>query len=311
MTKKRLELRHLRALLALINEGGYVRAARAIGISQSTLSETIRSLERLVGGALVEKTRALQLTTVGEALLPYARKMVALESEAMAELSRKTHRLATSVVVCCSESISAYLLPPVLHAIRRRWPNCQLRVQTATCIEIRAGLKRGRFHLGLVCEPLSRGTPQGSEVLAESELALFCASESSLAGSEPRIGELRRRPFHLSDAAGSFAGLVRQYFQAAGCDHPELIATGSVEGVKRAVASDPEALGLLPLFAVEEELRRGSLARVLPRPALPSVVLKALSAPGQAPPLIEELVQVLRDSLASPESARAKRAQRP
>lgn len=299
--KKRIELRHLRALVALVEEGGYVRAARALGVSQSTLSETIRSLERLVGGVVAHRNKhAVLPTPIGTILLPFARRMLALESRALARLGSETNRLAASVVVCCSESISAYLLPPVLRAVRGRWPGSYVQIQTATCRGTREGLKSGRFDVGLVCEPRNRARRETSEILTEADLVLFCAGTNPLGGREVALAELQSRPFHLSDAAGSFAGLLQHQFKVAGDGPAAVLAAGSVEGVKRAVASDDESFGLLPLFAVEEELYRGTLARVFPRPALPSLVLKALFARGRQRPLVADFVQALRDSLPTP-----------
>src|SRR5215831_10731812 len=86
--KKRLELRHLHALVCLVEEGGYVRAAKVLGVTQSTMSETIRSLERLAGGPVVRRVKnTLSLTPIGEVLLPIAHRMLALESEALSQLA--------------------------------------------------------------------------------------------------------------------------------------------------------------------------------------------------------------------------------
>jgi DNA-binding transcriptional LysR family regulator len=72
-------------------------------------------------------------------------------------------------------------------------------------------------------------------------------------------------------------------------------ATGSVEGVKRAVAADPHALGLLPAFAVAEELRLRTVTRLDVRPAPPRMRVTArLSALRARHPAIKELLDALR-----------------
>ena len=52
--KPELELRHLRVFLAVAELGGHTRAARSLGVSQSTVSETLTSLERALGTALLK-----------------------------------------------------------------------------------------------------------------------------------------------------------------------------------------------------------------------------------------------------------------
>ena len=53
--KTELELRHLRVFAAVVDAGTHTRAARALGISQSTVSETLRALERTLGVELFRK----------------------------------------------------------------------------------------------------------------------------------------------------------------------------------------------------------------------------------------------------------------
>jgi DNA-binding transcriptional LysR family regulator len=74
-------------------------------------------------------------------------------------------------------------------------------------------------------------------------------------------------------------------------------AIGTIEGVKRAILAGGTALGLLPEHAVEPELRDGVLTEVRVRPPLPSVVLRAVLAPG-APrsAVVDDLLDSLRGS---------------
>ena len=52
-----LEIRHCRALVAVNDYGGVSSAARALGLAQSTVSETLLSLERLIGAAVTMRRR--------------------------------------------------------------------------------------------------------------------------------------------------------------------------------------------------------------------------------------------------------------
>ena len=256
--KRDIDLRQLRALLSIVEEGGFVRAARALRLSQSTVSESIRGLERRLGGAVLRKSEGrVSLTPVGEAMLPYARQMLSLNSELLARVGEVTRDFANQVVLATSESISAYLLPAQLSSLRRRWPKSRIEVIAATCLEVRSALRAGRVDLGLVCEPVPLAGPEAMMVLAPAELVLFATPEHPLARGDPSPSQLRRFPVQLSDAAGSFRGVLQRWFEAAGLPPPTVIATGSVEGVKRGVLADPESLGLLPSFAVDDELPAG------------------------------------------------------
>jgi acetyl esterase/lipase len=73
-----IELRHLRALVAVADELSFSRAAHELYLTQPTLSRQIRALEKLVGcGLLRRNTRNVELTLAGETLLDSARQLLA------------------------------------------------------------------------------------------------------------------------------------------------------------------------------------------------------------------------------------------
>src|SRR5438128_304392 len=85
VVKTDLELRHLRVFAAVVDAGSHTRAARALGLSQSTVSETLNALERALGASVFRKAaKGIALTPSGEVLLAYARRMSVLSAELVA-----------------------------------------------------------------------------------------------------------------------------------------------------------------------------------------------------------------------------------
>ena len=81
-----IELRHLRAFVAVAEELNFGRAAERLYISQPALSRQIRALEQFVGCELLRRsTHRVELTIAGEALLDRARKLLRDVDEAVAE----------------------------------------------------------------------------------------------------------------------------------------------------------------------------------------------------------------------------------
>jgi DNA-binding transcriptional LysR family regulator len=292
--KTELELRHLRVFVTVVEVGGHTRAARTLGISQSTVSETLSALERTLGTALFRKAaKGSMLTPSGEALLPYARRMLALSSELVTELASVSTRVSATLVVAAVESLSAYVLPSRLAALRERWPKVRLEVTTGVCPEIRESVASGKSDLGLVLEA-ETGVDDGS-ILAKTRLVIFGSPAHPLVRRSASPDELRRCDFYMSDAARNYHQVLRQHFEAAEVPVPRTQALGSVEGVKRGILAGGTALGLLPAHALEEELRDGVLAEVHVSPALPALVLRAVFSPGhQSSPVVDDLIQSLR-----------------
>lgn len=294
--KTELELRHLRVFVSVVELGAHARAARSLGISQSTVSETLSALERALGTPIFRKaTKGSMLTPTGEALLPYARRMLALSSELVTELSKVSTSVSTTLVVAAVESLSAYVLPAPLAALRARWPKARLEVNTGVCAEIRESVAAGKSDLGLILE--AESGLEDSSVLAKTRLVIVGSPTHRFANRSPSPDQLQRCDFYMSDAGGDYHQVLRQYFEAAQTPLPRMQALGTVEGVKRGILAGTDALGLLPAHAVEQELRDGTLAQVKVSPSLRGLVMRALLSPANASsPIVEDLLQTLRDS---------------
>ena len=294
--KTELELRHLRVFAAVVEAGTRTRAARALGISQSTVSETLSALERTLGVVLFRKApKGMALTTSGEVLLAYARRMSVLTSELAGALADASTDVKATLVVSAVESVGAYVLPSRLAVLRARWPGLRVEVLTGSCVEIRKRVAAGESDVGLVLE--AETGPRAGATLAKARLLILGAPTHPLAGRGATAEDLRHCDFYMCDAAGDYHQRLRQLFDAAQVPAPRMQAIGTIEGVKRGVLAGGTALGLLPEHAVEPELRDGVLTEVRVRPALPFVVLRAVLAPG-APrsPVVAALLDSLRGS---------------
>jgi DNA-binding transcriptional LysR family regulator len=72
-----VEVRHLRAFLAVVDEGGFTQAAAALGTSQAAVSRTIAALEEALGARVLRRTtREVALSPVGARILGHARRVV-------------------------------------------------------------------------------------------------------------------------------------------------------------------------------------------------------------------------------------------
>lgn len=292
--KTDLELRQLRVFVSVVESGAHARAARALGISQSTISETLSAMERTLGTAIFRKSaKGSVLTPAGEALLPYAKQMLALASECVGEIAKVSTNVSATLVVAAVESLSAYVLPQPLAALRARWPQARLEIITGVCNEIRPSVAAGKCDLGLIIE--AEADQDEATVIAKTKLLVFGAASHPFANRSPSADELQRSDFYMSDAAGDYHQVLRQWFEAAGTPLPRMQALGTVEGVKRGILAGADALGLLPAHAVEQELADGVLAEVNLRPPLRRLVLRAVLAPGSArSPIVEDLLEALR-----------------
>jgi DNA-binding transcriptional LysR family regulator len=295
--KTELELRHLRVFVTVVELGAHARAARSLDISPSTVSETLSALERTLGTPLFQKTsKGSRLTPAGEALLPHAKRILGMTTDLLTDVARASTNVKATLVVAAVESISTYVLPSRLAALRDHWPNARLEVITAVCADIRASVAAGKSDMGLVLE--AETDVDEASILAKARLVIVASPKHPLAGRNASPEQLRQCDFYMSDSAGDYHQVLRQFFDAAEMQLPRTQALGTVEAVKQGILAGGTALGLLPAHALERELREGELAEVIAKPPLRGLVLRAVLSPGKSDsPIVEELIRSLRGSL--------------
>lgn len=297
-----LELRQLRAFVLLVESGSMSAASRLLGIAQSTMSEGIIALERALGTTIVVRKRGgrgIALTVAGETLLPYARRVIESLEDAHAAVAAVDRDVRARLEVIANESISTYLLPKALAEMRRKWPRLRFAVTVGMCPSITEGLASARYDVGLM---LQTGAALRSDVvsLAEVPLALFSRADHPLAARAATQvishEQLSGYTILISDARGYFFDLVRHFLGANGLPGPRLEATGSVEGVKRGVLADDLGLGVLPLYAIADEVQAARLSRLRIRPELPHMRLDAMSYRTRPPahPAVATLLDTVR-----------------
>jgi DNA-binding transcriptional LysR family regulator len=308
-----LEIRQLRVFVALVESKRVTAAAGMLGLAQSTVSEALAALERSLGAPLVLRQRGshgVELTETGRALVPHARKILAAVNDAHVAMAATASRSVANVDIVTNESVSSYLLPNILPGLRRRWPRTRYTVSVATCAGVRDGVAGGAFDVGLLlAEPKTADDAARRPaspipftdrrvVLPGVPLVVFASGSHPLVRGVPQghVGHsaLCGYPLFVSDAAGDFHDLVHHFFRRDGGDGPVIEASGSIEGVKKAVFADPRAIGLLPVYAVTDELRTATIVRVNVRPAPPRMRLDALLSRARARhPSVEELLAAI------------------
>lgn len=295
---KDLEVRHCRALVAVHDSGGVGAAARALGVAQSTVSETLLSLERLLGAPVTLRRtgREAVLTTAAEALLPHARALISVSEGALAGVRQSQAVIRLGTV----ESISSFLLPGPLSDFRLSWPQVDVRISIGLCEDLRKRVIRAELDMALTIEGAGRAPDRdGVEEYWPARLQLIVSPHHSLADSVLRRRDLETRTCLLADPEGAFNDLLKSW-AGNGARAPRLESTGSIDGVKRGVLKS-DAIGVLPDYAVAEELSTGALVALRTENPLPPIALclTILNPPPLASPL-ESLTGKIRDMLTRP-----------
>jgi molybdate transport repressor ModE-like protein len=287
-----LEIRHCRVLVAVSEHGSISSAARALGLSQSTVSETLLSLERLIGASVTVRRRGQEaaLTVAAETLLPHARALLSASAMALACVSAERRGVIRLGAV---ESISSFLLPQALATFRSRWPFIDVRITIGLCSELRRRVVRGELEAAFTvdgAQTAGAGAEGWSRTLAPTRLRLIVARPMSQETQELTKAALKERTFLLPDPDGAFCALLRDWFGAAN-GVPRMESAGSIDGVKLGVQTR-EIIGVLPSYAVNGDLAAGTLHELRIRESLPAVALGVTAQ--YEPPETSPLQDVIR-----------------
>ena len=119
----------MRAFIAVVDEGSFSQAARALGVSKATISKQVAELERhLEAALLLRSSRHVTLTDLGKTYLNRCRQLVddldELESSVHADVEDLTGQLRISAPTTFSE----LYLAPALHEFRQRHPQVTIEL---------------------------------------------------------------------------------------------------------------------------------------------------------------------------------------
>lgn len=176
-----LDLELLRTFVGIVDCGGFTRAGERLNRTQSTISQQVKRLEDQVGQPLlIRQGRTIALTGAGETLLPYARRMIALDDEARALLVRKESGEIVRFGV--SEDFAGRHLPGVLAAFSRANPMVRLDVRADLSVKLKADYDQGEVDVALfkVDEPVV-----GAYGSWQERLHWSAAAHQPLPGLEP------------------------------------------------------------------------------------------------------------------------------
>jgi DNA-binding transcriptional LysR family regulator len=118
-----------RAFLATAEEGSLSAAARALGLTQPTLSRQVAGLEETLGVTLFERTsRALLLTQAGTQLLEHFRSMGDAANRISIAATGQSEAVTGHVVIACTNGMATFYLPEILKKLQAAAPNLQIEI---------------------------------------------------------------------------------------------------------------------------------------------------------------------------------------
>ncbi|WP_328940588.1 LysR family transcriptional regulator [Streptomyces sp. NBC_00250] len=270
-----LDMAQLRVFVSCTRSGSISRAATALGHSQPALSQQLRRLERTVGQPLLHRAATgVTLTKAGEALLPYAERILALSTQA---LGATGPAIQGHCGVGLLEDLTTAPLPQALADFTRMNPRATLELISGPGPVLREAYGQGRIHLAL-CDPSYLPEPPRWTV----RLPMTWAAAPSL---DTTLDPL---PLVLFSQPCRWRQPLLDSLEAAGRGWRTAFESTNVPGVRAAVRAGLGAAALLPAT-----VEPGTAVHGLP--ALPDVELGLIRRPGtEGDTLVDAVEAVLK-----------------
>jgi LysR family pca operon transcriptional activator len=261
----RLKIRHLRALVAVAEQGTLVRAADVLSITQPAVSKTLAELEDIVGRRLLERTpKGVTLTAAGRVLLRHAGASLRTLSEGLDSLAAEQEGEVPAFLIGALPNVAATVLPPALLRFAAATPRARLTVRTGSNANLIAALRQGVLDLviGRLAEP-SDMQGLSFEQLYTEPLVLVVRADHPLAGRrrvEPAL--LRQHRLVLPDAGTRVREAADRFFVSSGMGLPVQTLETIDLAFGRSYVLQSDAVWFVPLGAIENDLRQGTVARL-------------------------------------------------
>jgi DNA-binding transcriptional LysR family regulator len=264
-----MDVRRLEYFLAIVDEGGMTKAARALHIAQPSLSQSLGALERELGVALFDRAgRGMLLTAAGQALVGPARQALRSMQVAREAVGDVSALLAGTLEIAALPTLAVDPLADLVGRFRTEHPGVVVRVREA---ESAAGtstlVREGRCELGLAHLPLPQEGLRTVE-LGVQELLFVLAPSIEIAGERGADGTpqaisltaLAKVPLVLTPPGTSTRMLLDQAMEAAGVVPNVAVETDAREAIVPLVLAGAGG-ALLPAPLALEAQRRGALLR--------------------------------------------------
>ena len=300
-----MDLKRMAMLASVVEHGSMRRAARALGLTPSAVSQQIRQLERETGVTLLRRsTRHLALTDAGEAFYQGCSEMVTAARSAHERLAALHDSVVGELSVSAPVGFAAAHLIYALLPVLQKHPSLTLRI---VATDDQLDLMKERIDVAIAI-----GTSPPASSLVRRHLAdwqnVLVASPAYLdeRGTPRRVNELAKHVFvtlppwhHPADVLTGPRG-ERYRLQVA----PRVVSNNQHTIKQLALAGVGLSFHVAPEIA--QELADGRLKRVLPHWSLPRLSVDALMPPRSTQPAkVRAAVDALQAFLSNRNRARS------
>jgi LysR family hydrogen peroxide-inducible transcriptional activator len=248
-----MELHQLRYFCAIAETGSFSRAAEQCHVAQPSLSQQILKLEDELGVRLFDRLgRSVRLTEVGKTFLPRARAVLRELEAARGDVVERKDSIAGPVTVGAIPTVAPYLLPSILTAFSKKFPQAQLTVIEEITPVLLDRLRASTVDVAILALPIRGHEFDSFPLLTEPLFAVLPKKHPLAHRRSISLKDVRKEPFLLLRDGHCF----RENAVAA-CDrarvHPQVIFESGQFSSLLGMVGAGMGVSLIPQMAVDKK----------------------------------------------------------
>ncbi|MDH3537893.1 MAG: LysR substrate-binding domain-containing protein [Gammaproteobacteria bacterium] len=228
-----MNLKQLRSIAIIRQQGSFAAAGDRIGLSPSAISVQMQQLEASLGADLFDRgSRPVTLTAQGEHIAGIAAEVL----EKLEQIKRVARGADTpgSIAIGFIPTTVNHLLPRVLEALREEFPQLQVRVKSGLSGELAAAVLRRELDYALLTSPVAEFPDL--EITTIASEAFIAIGPARLTGIESDAALLRAMPYVAFHKRTWVGQQIAALLQQRGIHVSEAIEIDSLEAIENLVA---------------------------------------------------------------------------
>jgi len=267
-----MNLDHLKAFYYAANRRNFSQAAKALRLTQPSVSLQIQQLEEALQVRLFERTtRSIKLTEPGRILLRHAEQIFQSISRAELDLYMYANSVKGDLSIGASTTIGEHALPYHLGSYRLKYPQVNIVMRIGNSDSVVQQLAQGEIDFGFVEKPVYDAKLLSQPFMEDELVAIAAAGELPYLqqGAYLTPEDCLTVPLVLREQGSGTRRVIEDGFRSIGIDPGELnviMELGNTEAVKASVETGL-GISILSRSAIRKELQLG-LLRVVPMKGL-------------------------------------------
>ncbi len=232
-----MEIHQLEYFIAIVETGGFSRAAERCNVAQPSLSQQIKKLENEIGQPLFDRLgRKVVLTDIGRLLLPRASAILKELQGIKVDLQSEIQDGHGTLIVGFIPTIAPFVLPGVIRRFSKKFPNATLEVHEDLTDKLIHKIVAAELDVGITSLPIKNTLIRTEELLTEPLLVATSQKYDIVNRTAIQVKELDNFPFIALSEVHCLGEQVQSFCYQQDVDLNIVCHTAQLSTVKNCIA---------------------------------------------------------------------------